>query len=127
VSSRSSSAPAFDLLVTFVESPERMLTKAELIEAAWPRLVVEENNLNVQILSLRVLGHAAITTIPGRGYRFTMPVTVEGDLRSQPKLPEARIEQRAADAAPLAAPTLSARRPRSTAVPTTSRLFCRFS
>ena len=56
-----------------------MLTKRELIEAVWPRLVVEENNLNVQIVALRkVLGHAAIATIPGRGYRFILPVGVEG-------------------------------------------------
>jgi predicted ATPase len=35
-------------------------------------LVVEENNLQVQISSLRkLLGPQAIATIPGRGYRFT--------------------------------------------------------
>ena len=72
-------ARAFDLLVALVQAPHRMLTKGELLEAVWPRLVVEENNLNVQIVALRkVLGHAAIATIPGRGYRFVMPVTVEG-------------------------------------------------
>ena len=93
-------ARAFDFLVTFVESPEQMLTKSELIEAAWPRLVVEENNLNVQIVSLRkVLGHAAIVTIPGRGYRFTMPFTVEGDLRQESKATEAHIEERPSDEA----------------------------
>ncbi|MEP7140428.1 MAG: winged helix-turn-helix domain-containing protein, partial [Caldimonas sp.] len=73
-------ARAFDLLVTLVGSPDRVLGKGELMEAVWPRLVVEENNLNVQIVALRkVLGHAAIATIPGRGYRFVMPVQVEGD------------------------------------------------
>ncbi len=72
-------ARAFDLLVTLVRSPERVLGKGELMESVWPRLVVEENNLNVQIVALRkVLGHAAIATIPGRGYRFVMPVRAEG-------------------------------------------------
>ena len=49
----------------------------------WPRLVVEVNNLQVQIGTLRkLLGHPAIATIPGRGYRFTLAVSVEGDLPS---------------------------------------------
>jgi adenylate cyclase len=35
---------------------------------------VEENNLQVQISTLRkVLGQGAIATIPGQGYRFTLP------------------------------------------------------
>ena len=94
-------ARAFDLLVALVEAPDRILTKAELIEAVWPRLVVEENNLNVQIVSLRkLLGHAAIATIPGRGYRFTMPVIVEGALRTEPKPACARLEQLSAEESP---------------------------
>ncbi len=71
---------AFDVLVALVASSGKMLGKRELIEVAWPRLVVEENNLNVQVLALRkVLGHAAIATVPGRGFRFAIPVEVEGD------------------------------------------------
>ena len=39
------------------------------------RLVVEENNLQVQVVTLRKLfGPQAIATIPGRGYRFTLVV-----------------------------------------------------
>jgi len=72
-------ARAFDLLAELVRASDRMLTKSQLLEAVWPRLVVEENNLNVQVVALRkVLGHAAIATIPGRGYRFVMPVQVTG-------------------------------------------------
>lgn len=38
--------------------------------------MVEEGNLAVQVSSLRkVLGSEAIATVPGRGYRFTAPVT----------------------------------------------------
>ena len=49
------------------------------MDLVWPRLVVEENNLQVQVTTLRkLLGHLAIATIPGRGYRFTLPVADEG-------------------------------------------------
>ncbi len=66
---------AFDLLQILVERRERLVPKGELLDLVWPDLVVEENNLQVQISNLRkVLGTHAIATIPGRGYRFTVPV-----------------------------------------------------
>src|SRR5262249_35275215 len=49
--------------------------------AAWPGVVVEDNNLTIQIASLRrVLDRdgaqgSCIQTVPGRGYRFVLPVT----------------------------------------------------
>jgi len=65
-------ARAFDVLLALIERRERLVTKNELLELAWPGLVVEENNLQVQISSLRkLLGPQSIATIPGRGYRFT--------------------------------------------------------
>ena len=65
-------ARAFDLLLALVERRERMVAKVELLDIVWPGLVVQENNLQVQISTLRrLLGPQAITTIPGRGYRFT--------------------------------------------------------
>jgi DNA-binding winged helix-turn-helix (wHTH) protein/TolB-like protein len=67
-------ARAFDLLLALVERRDRMVTKSELLDLVWPGLVVEENNLQVQISTLRkVLGQDAIATIPGQGYRFTLP------------------------------------------------------
>jgi predicted ATPase/DNA-binding winged helix-turn-helix (wHTH) protein len=64
---------AFDLLLVLIERAGHLVTKNELLDAVWPRVVVEENNLQVQISALRkVLGPAAIATIPGRGYRFTL-------------------------------------------------------
>ncbi len=66
---------AFDLLVVLVERAGRLATKNDLLTLVWPGLVVEENNLQVQISTLRkVLGQGALTTIPGRGYRFALPV-----------------------------------------------------
>jgi DNA-binding winged helix-turn-helix (wHTH) protein len=66
-------ARAFDLLLALVERRDRTVTKNELLDLVWPGLVVEENNLQVQISTLRkVLGQDAIATIPGQGYRFTL-------------------------------------------------------
>ena len=65
-------ARAFDLLLALVEHRDRVVSKNELLDLVWPGVVVEENNLQVHISSLRkVLGPQAIATIPGRGYRFT--------------------------------------------------------
>jgi len=71
-------ARAFDVLLALVERRDRMVTKDELLSIAWPGLVVEENNLQVQISALRkVLGQEAIATIPARGYRFALQLEVE--------------------------------------------------
>jgi len=62
---------AFDLLLALVQRQGRVATKAELFEAAWPGLVVEENNLSVQIAALRkLLGGGAIVNVSGHGYRL---------------------------------------------------------
>jgi len=69
-------ARAFDVLIALVERRERIVTKTELLDLAWPGLVVEENNLQVQISALRkALGASAISTVPGRGYQFTLAET----------------------------------------------------
>ena len=68
-------ARAFDVLRALIERRERLVTKDELLELAWPGLVVEENNLQVQVSALRkILGNGAIATVAGRGYRFTPQV-----------------------------------------------------
>jgi predicted ATPase/DNA-binding winged helix-turn-helix (wHTH) protein len=66
-------ARAFDVLVALAERAGSLVSKNDLLELAWPGVVVEENNLQVQVSTLRkVLGPQAIATIPGRGYRFTL-------------------------------------------------------
>jgi predicted ATPase/DNA-binding winged helix-turn-helix (wHTH) protein len=66
-------ARAFDVLVALIERRERLVPKSELMDIVWPETAVEENNLQVHISALRkALGTAAIATIPGRGYRFTL-------------------------------------------------------
>ena len=79
-------ARGFDLLVALVARAGRLVTKNELLTLVWPGLVVEENNLQVQISALRrLLGPSALATIPGRGYRFELPVeAVAGNAAVRP-------------------------------------------
>ena len=72
-------ARAFDVLLALIDRPDRVLSKDDLLDAAWPGLVVEEANVQVQVSALRkALGAGAVATIPGRGYRFTTPLDAPG-------------------------------------------------
>jgi len=80
----------YDTLALLVRNSGRVVGKGELMDALWPDAVVEENNLNQQISTLRkVLGDRAeegryIKTVPGHGYRFVaspaLPVSDPPDL-----------------------------------------------
>ena len=68
-------ARAFDMLSFLVANRHRVLTKAEILDAVWPDIAVEESNLTVQVSALRkALGPKALATIPGRGYQFVLSV-----------------------------------------------------
>jgi predicted ATPase/DNA-binding winged helix-turn-helix (wHTH) protein len=70
---------AFDLLLALVQRPGQLVTRNELIEQVWPGRVVEENNLSVQVNALRkALGGDWLVTVPGRGYRFVVPLAPAG-------------------------------------------------
>ena len=84
---------ALDLLGLLVERQGRSVSKTEIIDVVWRGSAVEEANLTVQISALRrVLDrgreqNSCIQTVPGRGYRFVVPVTrVEEDVRAAPRL-----------------------------------------
>ncbi len=70
----------FETLLYLVEHNGELLDKDALMQAVWPKLVVEESNLNKNISVLRqVFGetpdeHRFIVTEPGRGYRFVAEV-----------------------------------------------------
>ncbi|WP_287151758.1 winged helix-turn-helix domain-containing protein [Mesorhizobium sp.] len=70
------------LLHALVQAAGQVLSKAALIEAAWPDTIVEESNLSVQIAALRKLlgpqpdGSAWIVTVSRTGYRFAGHVRV---------------------------------------------------
>jgi DNA-binding winged helix-turn-helix (wHTH) protein/Flp pilus assembly protein TadD len=69
------SAKAFDALVCFLEHPGRLVTRAELMAALWPGLVVEENTLSrVIVLLRRALGDGFVVTVKGRGYQLVNDV-----------------------------------------------------
>ena len=74
-------ARAFDVLRLLVTNRGRVVSRKELMDVVWPGVVVEENNLSVQIGTLRrLLGMDVITTVAGRGYVFT--ATVPAALKS---------------------------------------------
>ena len=71
-------ARAFDLLLVLVAERKRVVSHQELLALVWPGLVVEENNLRQHVSGLRkLLGSNALTTVPGRGYRFTLVLDEE--------------------------------------------------
>jgi DNA-binding winged helix-turn-helix (wHTH) protein/tetratricopeptide (TPR) repeat protein len=71
---------AFETLLILIGSSERVVLKDDLMKSLWPDSFVEESNLTQNIFVLRkALGETAqdaryITTVPGRGYRFTEKV-----------------------------------------------------
>lgn len=73
---------AYEVLRYLVERSGELVDKASVMRAVWPSTVVEDNNLNQCILTLRrALGETAgerrfILTVPGRGFKFVAPVRV---------------------------------------------------
>jgi predicted ATPase/DNA-binding winged helix-turn-helix (wHTH) protein len=75
---------AFDVLVALAARHDRVVGKRELMDLVWPKLVVEENNLQAQVMALRkLMGPAAIATVPGRGYRLTLPLRAAGTVATE--------------------------------------------
>jgi TolB-like protein len=78
------------LLAALVERSGEILGKAELMDAAWPGISVEEGNLTVQIAQLRKLlgppadGGEWISTVPRVGYRFTGAINQLGGVKRKP-------------------------------------------
>jgi TolB-like protein/Tfp pilus assembly protein PilF len=76
---------AVALLRLLLERAGEPVSKEALIEAAWPRLAVEDSNLTVQIATLRRVfedaagGGSWIETLPRRGYRYVGPEVVNGE------------------------------------------------
>ena len=83
-------ARAYDVLLALIERRDQVVGHDELLELAWPGLVVEENNLRQQVSALRkLLGVDAVVTVSGRGYRFACPVQSIGEtpLGAAPRTP----------------------------------------
>jgi non-specific serine/threonine protein kinase len=75
------------VLAALVVHAGECVPKAEIMDAAWPGLVVEEANLAVQISAIRRAlgcvpgGDRWIETLARRGYRFVGPVATISDRR----------------------------------------------
>jgi TolB-like protein/DNA-binding winged helix-turn-helix (wHTH) protein len=73
----------FEALAYIVTHHDRVVTRGELFAALWPGRVVEDNNLGQAISTLRRIlqaeagAESLILTVPGRGYRMGVPVTLE--------------------------------------------------
>ncbi len=93
-------ARAFDVLLALIERRDRVVSKNELLNVVWSGLVVEENNLQVHIWTLRkLLGPQAISTIPGRGYRFTAMLDEAGNVADTPAVSVPQVSTTAAKVA----------------------------
>jgi hypothetical protein len=69
------------MLILFVAHAGKLVSRSEIMEAVWPGMTVDDSNLTVQLAALRKMLDAdrtkgsCIQTVPGRGYKFTTPVT----------------------------------------------------
>lgn len=70
---------AFDILAALIRAKGRIVEKDDLINQVWPDTVVEENNLQVQISSLRKIfaSQELIQTVPRRGYRLSAEIDID--------------------------------------------------
>ena len=108
------SSRGLDILRVLIERAGEVVAKDEIIAAVWPGVLVDDSNLTVQISALRrALRHGrpngrCIQTVPGRGYRFAVPVTA-ADAWAAPPTASARGTKAdlPAPCVPVAAPRLS--------------------
>ncbi len=71
--------PAIDILEALIDAGGALVSKEELLDRAWPGMVVEEHNLTAQIHALRkALGYNRdlIRTVSRHGYTFTGKVGI---------------------------------------------------
>jgi CRP/FNR family nitrogen fixation transcriptional regulator len=84
---------ALDILAALVERAGELLTKDELMSRIWPDTTVEAANVTVHIAALRralgdgTEGRRYVVTVPGRGYIFVAPVSVDVPLPLRPDEP----------------------------------------
>jgi DNA-binding winged helix-turn-helix (wHTH) protein/TolB-like protein len=84
---------ALEILRVLLRSEGAVVSKDTIMDAVWPGVAVEPNNLTVQIAALRRIldedhgGESCIQTVAGRGYRFTLNVAREEEAHSAPAVP----------------------------------------
>src|SRR5689334_11535384 len=93
---------AFDVLMALIGAGGAVIGKDALMARVWPDRIVEENNLQVQISTLRAAFGAErelIRTVPGRGYQFT------GEIRILPASLDERVGAGAMEPSAVRSPT----------------------
>ena len=72
------SARSFDILCALLSRPGEVVSKEQLLEAAWPGVIVEENTLHVHMSALRkALTPDMVATVHGRGYKYAGPIPLQ--------------------------------------------------
>jgi len=72
---------AMDLLIVLVEQSNKTVSRRTLIERVWPERGADQVSLRVQISALRKAlaqsdpGRRYVANVPGRGYRFIVPIS----------------------------------------------------
>src|SRR5277367_1185231 len=98
----------FEVLLYLVANAGRVVTKEELLKAAWPDSFVEESNLTQHVFRLRKAlrpqegDEPYIVTVPGQGYQFSAEVKsppllatiAPGTLGAQEEIVVQRIRER---------------------------------
>ncbi|AZO83471.1 CadC-family transcriptional regulator [Stutzerimonas stutzeri] len=82
----------FDLLLLFVNNPDRVVSKDELLKAVWGERIVSESTITSHINAVRkAIGDTGeeqrlVRTVARKGYRFVGQIN--GDLTGQARQPE---------------------------------------
>jgi len=85
----------FDLLLLFVNNPDRVVSKDDLLKAVWNGRIVSESTITSHINAVRkAIGDTGeeqrlVRTVARKGYRFVGQITVgEADAAQQPERPD---------------------------------------
>ena len=72
---------SFDVLHYLVRHPQRLISREELLRAAWPGLVVTDDSLTQCLIEIRKVlddrKKSLVRTVPRRGYLLDVPVQIE--------------------------------------------------
>jgi predicted ATPase/DNA-binding winged helix-turn-helix (wHTH) protein len=82
---------AFDILELLIDANGQLVSKEALFAHVWPKTVVEESNLQVQISALRKLlgdDKDLLKTVPGLGYRLACESDTESRVTKPRHAPE---------------------------------------
>ncbi len=102
----------FDFLTCLVRAAGRVVTKDELIEAVWPKLVVTDESLTRCVSDIRqALGDTdqrIVKTVPRRGYVLVAPVSIGAPMPLSPATQPELMPQDSAVTDPAAAAPVDA-------------------